>query len=518
MFFPLSRTVLWRLVNAGTLMTILGLGLTSARGDSESHDARKAERRYRKAVARGEAGPDRTYAISPEQANELDILQIIEQDMAVPLPPPEGAKTQPEGDGPPMGTNPIVAAEKAAEPPAEQAAEAPWELTNLFGDGSGGNWMKDNQFKLGGNIDQSWTGNFQSPSDRFNGPVTWTDRSNDYQLNQAWIYIERATDTTKQDFDIGGRFDAFWGSNARFDTESGLEVPRINGHYAFYGWALPQFYIETAYKNVKIKWGHFISPVGYFTVDMTQNFFNTLPYTFQYGEPFTHTGNVGTWTINPEWTVGWGVVRGWDNWNGAGSGSHNLNGIAMVTRTWEDKSSLYWFAIAGTNANGFGIDQSSRYLQTVTYSKPLSEQWNYVAQSDFGIQDNTNNAVGGGTSKWYGLNQYLYYTQNDNWQWGINFEWFRDEEGYRVGGFLPNLPSTPATVATRGLPTNRVGYVGNFFQTTFGPKWMITKNMFLRPNLRFDYFDGVATTGLLPYDNGNKHWQGILATDLAILY
>ena len=27
MFFPLSRTVLWRLVSAGTLMTILGLGL-----------------------------------------------------------------------------------------------------------------------------------------------------------------------------------------------------------------------------------------------------------------------------------------------------------------------------------------------------------------------------------------------------------------------------------------------------------------------------------------------------------
>ena len=41
--------------------------------------------------------------------------------------------------------------------------------------------------------------------------------------------------------------------------------------------------------------GHFISPIGYFTVDTTQNFFNTIPYTYQYGEPFTHTGMLATW-------------------------------------------------------------------------------------------------------------------------------------------------------------------------------------------------------------------------------
>src|SRR5262249_49628606 len=42
---------------------------------------------------------------------------------------------------------------------------------------------------------QSFTWNTTNPSDRFNGPVTWTDRSNDYQVNQAYIYVEKATDT-----------------------------------------------------------------------------------------------------------------------------------------------------------------------------------------------------------------------------------------------------------------------------------------------------------------------------------
>ncbi|HEY2252240.1 MAG TPA: hypothetical protein VGH74_14300, partial [Planctomycetaceae bacterium] len=96
-------------------------------------------------------------------------------------------------------------------------------------------------------------------------------------------------------------------------------------------------------------------------------------------------------------------------------------------------------------------------------------------------------------------------------------------EGFRVGGFLPVPPgsSNPASsnfVATRGLPTNRLGYVGNFFQWTMGPKWQLHKNMFLRPNLRFDYIDGVATTGLLPYGDGNRRFQGIFATDLAIVF
>jgi len=91
-----------------------------------------------------------------------------------------------------------------------------------------------------------------------------------------------------------------------------------------------------------------------------------------------------------------------------------------------------------------------------------------------------------------------------------------------VGGFLPVPPGRAPEVATRGLPTNRVGYVGNFFQITWGPKIQLTQkpNVFLRPNFRWDYFNGVAANpgGLLPYGDGNKRYQGILATDLLILF
>jgi len=60
---------------------------------------------------------------------------------------------------------------------------------------------------------------------------------------------------------------------------------------------------------------------------------------------------------------------------------------------------------------------------------------------------------------------------------------------------------------------------------TMGPKWQIHKNLFLRPNLRFDWFNGVSanTNGpggrpLLPFGDGNKNYQGILRTDLVVTY
>ena len=497
-----SRKTVWRLVSAGTVLVLVGaVGLQAARAQQGGSILR-----------RNGAGPAQRTMTEDDY-----IRQILGEDEAAPEPPP-GGKIPVEGE--PGAPEPPGATPPAEEPKAEEAAAAPapWGLTDLFDDDAGGNWFKENQWKFGGNIDQSFTLNFQSPRDRFNGPVTWTDRSNDYQLNQLWWFAERATDTSKKDFDLGGRFDIFFGSNSRFDTETGLEDNNINGGQAFYGIAIPQFYIEAAYKKLKLKMGHFISPVGYFTVDMTQNFFNTLPYTFQYGEPFTHTGVLATYTPNDNWAFAAGTVRGWDNFDSSGIGTSNMAAIASATYTWKDKSSFYWFMIWSNEPNGFGTDVSSRYLQTMVYSKPLTAKLNYVLQSDLGIQANTNNAVGGGTSRWYGVNQYLYYVQNDKWTWGFNFEWFRDEEGFRVGGFLPINPATPANSATRGLPTNRSGYVGNFFQWTMGPKYQFHKNMFLRPNLRFDLFNGVSTTGLKPFSDGNKNYQGILGTDLVILF
>ncbi|HVW02763.1 MAG TPA: outer membrane beta-barrel protein [Planctomycetaceae bacterium] len=436
----------------------------------------------------------------------------------VDAPPPEVAP----GETPPAemtpNSEPPPAAAKAEGEEEEPKEQEMWVLTNIFDDGCGGNWFKEHNIRLGGNVAQSMTFNFQSPSDRFNGPVTWTDRSNEYQLNQLWFYMEKTTDTSKKDFDIGGRFDVLYGTNSRLTTESGLEVGHLNAGHAFYGTAFPQFYVETAYKKLKIKTGHFISPVGYFTVDTTQNFFNTIPYTYQWGEPFTHTGSLATYQFSDQFVAGVGLIRGWDNFDNS---NPNLGVMGTEAYTWKDKSSLahVWFYSHEPNQlNQF----TRRYYQSLVYSKPLSEKTNYVIQSDFGVQDNA--LVNGKTAHWYGVNQYLFYIQNEKVTWGLNFEWWRDEQGFRVAGFLPGSAPSGITGPNRGWGTSpfQGGYNGNFFQTTMGPKIQFTKNLFLRPNLRFDWYNGhtndLNPAQLKPFNDGKSDFQALFVTDLCLLF
>ncbi|MGV3607872.1 MAG: outer membrane beta-barrel protein [Planctomycetaceae bacterium] len=419
-------------------------------------------------------------------------------------PPPA-----PMAEVPPM-------AEVAPAAPMEAAAEeecTPWGLMTMLEGTCIGDRLNCRGIRIYGNMAQSMTFNFDSPPDRWNGPVTWTDRSNEYQMNQLWVGAEKATDASEKNWDLGGRVDVMWGTNHRFNTAWGLEDNWNNGN-AFYGLAMPNMYAEVAHCDWKVKIGHFASPVGYFGIDTTQNIFNTLPYTYQYGEPFTHTGVLATKTVSEKLTLGGGFTRGWDNFAGdpTNSGaSPNLGVIGTATYTAENGGSIAYVNMWSNEVNQLGAGNfSGRYLQTLVLSRPLTETVTYVAQSDFGTQEAA--LASGRSAQWYGLNHYLLNKRSDCVTWAANFEWFRDEDGYRVGGFLPSLGGG-STV--RGLPLARYGYQGNFFQVTVGPKWSPYKNLFVRPNLRFDWFDGTSpAANLRPYDAGNSNRQVIFGTDL----
>jgi len=382
-------------------------------------------------------------------------------------------------------------------------------------------WTKERGITIGGWTAQSYTWNPGRPADRFNGPVTWTDRSNDYQLNQQYLYVERATNTDGDGWDIGGRADGMFGTDARFTTAAGLETGINNNGNRFYKTAFPQFYGEVAYNNLKVKMGHFYSPVGYFVVPTINNFFNSLPYTFQYGEPFTHMGMLATWTMNDHWTIGSGFIRGWDNFGGF---NPNLGYLGTLTWTGDANDSLAFVYIQDhePDANSVGVTPpaggrvfTSRYLHTLVYSKQFDDNWTWVAQSDLGVQGA---AFGPGTrtARWYGLNQYLFYKVNDSWTWGVGYEWFRDEAGFRVGNLFPSAYGPSSS----GNPV-AAGFAGNFNQCTVGPQWRPngSKNLMVRPNARWDWYGGSRNgAAQLPYDSGTRSQQFILGTDVVLIY
>ncbi len=366
--------------------------------------------------------------------------------------------------------------------------------------------------------------NWSNPADNFNGPVTWPDRANELNLGELYMIAERPTDTGGYGFDMGYRVDTAYGTYSRFYTSAGLE-DRINKSQSFYGLALPNLYAQAHLNNTTVKLGHFTSPVGYFAVGTYNNFFNVLPYTFQYGEPFTHTGFLAQRPVGEKLSVGGGLTRGWDN---SGSFNPHLGAIGLVSLTGPNDGNLTWFGSFGQEPN-FGPTRpntngepgfSFRYLQSLVWMRQLNDSWNLVLQSDLGYQNDA--LADGNDAYWYGANSYLFYKWSCRTDWGVNMEWFRDEDGFRVGGFLPNFANNTngGPTETRGLAVARGGYAGDFYRFMIGPRWRYTENIIIRPALALDWFDGVATNpgGLKPYDDGNSNHQGILATDVLIVF
>jgi Putative beta-barrel porin-2, OmpL-like. bbp2 len=382
--------------------------------------------------------------------------------------------------------------------------------------------------KCRGVVVQGWLGwnpftwNTSNPADRFNGPVTWTDRSNETTMNQLYLFAEKATDTEGCGWDWGYRIDAMYGTDARFTTASGLETrsyftsPKWSTQ-RFYGPALPQFYVEGAYNDLKVKIGHYYAPVGYEVVPTTGNFFPSLPYTFQYGEPFTFTGVQATWQMSENVAIGGGAMQGWDNFDAS---TPNTGFNLTYVENFSDGASLAITSVASSELTQNSVFRN-RYLQTNVYSRPLtniSERLNYVIQSDFGYQNDA--LLNGHDAYWYGVNQYLFYKVSDCMTYGIRGEWFRDQNGYRVGGFLG-----PTTVGgpSRGLGTDRAGYVGSFYEVTIGANWKYSANTTVRPYVRFDWFSGSTDpatnpTNLRPFDGGFGNSQTLIGGDIVTIF
>ncbi|HEX4143360.1 MAG TPA: outer membrane beta-barrel protein [Pirellulales bacterium] len=406
---------------------------------------------------------------------------------------------------------------------------------------------KCTKVKMGGWLDQSYTWNPQNPANHFNGPVTWTDRSNSYELNQLYYWLERTCDNGGEGWAWGARADFLFGTDYRFNTESNLETryqfqsPKNMGNDRFYGLDYLQFYGEVAYDKSKVKIGHFLSPVGYEVIPTTGNFFPTLPYIFQYGEPFTHTGANWTYQVDETLTVSNGLIRGWDNF---GNNNPHLGYLGTLTKTFEDKSSYATVFIWSqepnqNNTNNLATNQAGgtvnnahtpRFIWTHAYTKPLTEKLTYVFQFDYAQQ--TDAMVNGRLARWYGWNQYLFYKVSDCWTWGTRVDCWRDEEGFRMGGFLGSTNNNPA--ALRGLAGTYNSFAGTNLEWSVGANWRPNGNTVIRPAIRWDMFCGnngwsnnqqglnYGTPGsgqiFKPYDNGTKDWQLLIGFDWITLF
>lgn len=400
-------------------------------------------------------------------------------------------------------------------PPADECGPAAEEaelgcLMRLFNDDCGNNWLADNSITLSGWVAQSFAWNPDNPGSNTNGPVTFTDRANEYQMNQLYLYMEKATGGDPEAWDLGGRVDLLYGTDYYFTQAAGLELEqdltqRWNSQEgpnrtfgpdtgALYGLAMPQLYAEIYApigNGLRVKAGHFYTIIGYEVVPATGNFFVTHAYTMQYGEPFTHTGVLASYSVNDRISVSGGITNGWDQFDDIDDRQAFLGG---VTLTSADGNGTLAFAIhTGDEFSQTGTDNRTMY--SIVATRKFAERFTYVIQHDLGVQENgaLNNAGDPDDAEWYGINQYLFYDINDNLKSGVRFEWFRDDDGVRVPRSNGN----------------------NFWQLTGGLNWKPADAWMVRPEVRWDWSDN----GSRPYDvnsagTGTSGSQFLLVTDV----
>ena len=352
-------------------------------------------------------------------------------------------------------------------------------------------------------IEQGVTFNSLNPTDRWNGPVGTNDRSDDYQLNQLWVGIERTVHNVENGgWDIGGRIDAMYGSDWRYGASNGLET-RFDAANQEYGFILPQFYGLAGYNNLTVKMGHYASCMGYEVVAAPGNFFYSHSYALMYSEPVLVTGLEGDYKLSDKWNVIGGFNRGWQNFD---DNNTDLDFVAGLK--WHNDATKTGLSceVTGGPQDDAGVDY--RFVVITVFKQQLSEKLLYVAQNNIGGQE-AGNPYTGGYAQWYGLDQYLFYTINERWSIGSRVEWFRDQDGARVAGI--------GNVNTGW--TGKNGFCGTFTEATFGANWKPNKNVVLRPELRWDGYSGSTNVdGQLPFGDGTRSSQFLFATDLIVTF
>lgn len=403
-------------------------------------------------------------------------------------------------------------------------------------------FSKDHRIEFGGWINGGATFN-PSQTNGFNGPVVFADQANRFQLNQFNLFLQRPVISETKKWDFGGRFDFLFGTDAIFTQAFGVPTYDVNSGEPLnrnswdlnlccsssrtYGIALPQAYLEAhapiGQNGINFKLGHFYSPTGFETIPAPDNFFYSRSYTFNAGEPFTHTGLQANYTINNNWSILGSAVTGsatggwdggWDrqlgNWSGVG-------GI-----TWNSDNHATSLNITGTYGEASTRSSESWGMFSIVLQHRINPRTLLVLHHTHGFADGVllNNLKYANVIKdaeWMGLVTHLYYDFTDHVSIGLRGEWFRDRDGFRNPS---PFRIAAATNIVNGVP---VSYAGNFnsititpadyYAATIGLNWKAAKTLKLqweslrklniRPNIRYDRVDAYHAAAYRPFA-GNK--------------
>ena len=248
-----------------------------------------------------------------------------------------------------------------------------------------------------------------------------------FDAQQQWLYAERIADGSNG-WGFGFRADILYGTDAQ-NTQAFGNPPGswdyLNGwDHGVYGWAMPQLYAEAAYGKFSVKLGHFYTNQGYEVFAAPGNFFYSHSFTWNFSEPFTHTGVMTKYQVNENTSVhaGWtaGLDTGFDRFD---DGSNFHGGVS--TKLNDRQTFMFHTCIGDFGARGEG------YLHSVILDTAVTDKWQHAIHSDLVTTDFA-------LDPQYSVVNYLFYKINDCYKAGGRFEWWNadGDSAFEITGGL----------------------------------------------------------------------------------
>ena len=387
----------------------------------------------------------------------------------------------------------LVAAAKAQE-----AGPPPWTIPQPC-------FLQALGAKVGGWVDGGMTFNDRQPTNGFNGPVGLNDLDREFQMNQLWLFIDRPMQNKGEGWGLGAHLDMMYGTDWRFGVNNGLE-DRINAFEGqTYGMVIPQAFITVGYNDLTVKMGHFGSELlVYETVPAVANPLYSHSYAIAFGQPLLVTGVIAEYKLTENFKPFFGFTRGWMQWednNGALDWTGGFHWTLSQTKT-----KITYAAECGPQDDA---GRQQRFSQVFLVRQPIGPKWEYIFETTTGTELYA--APGGATAEWYDICQYALYKINSKWQAVARYEWFRDDDGARVFG----PPPQAGIRAWPGAP----GFAGDFNELTLGLNWRPHANVVVRPECRWDWYDGTRNSqNQLPFNDGNSASQFLFAADVIFTF
>ena len=381
--------------------------------------------------------------------------------------------------------------------------------------------------KFSGYLEGGFTGNFDSPSNHLNIGHAFTDRSNEFLLNQASFIVERPIDPTQPAWDTGFRLQVMAGSDARYTrflNEDSLGNNRIQFDIveAHVDEHLPVF---TA-GGIDVKAGAFTTLMGAEVIDPRGNPLYTHSYIFNYGLPLKDFGVMVVTHVSPLIDVYTGLITGINTSFGSGDNNSALAFEGGVGLNISDSLTI----LATTNfgpenacsPNGVAMSCNSayRYIGDLVATYKINDKLTSITELNFIHDDGPADFVG--VSRVHpsagGIAQYLTYSLNDMFTLTGRAEIFRDADGFFVGAFPGN---SDFVNAEKGIANG--SFLPSPSPTTYGeltvgvtikpPVPKLFEGLMVRPELRIDNALGGNQK---PFNDGTSSTQVTASIDVVI--